>query len=123
MQSQWWAVLAAAIFVLVLRRFFFPSRFTLDDEGATAEYPLATRRILWADVRGHGLSRSGGTLSTRSRPSVFGPNRSLALIYRREDAERIVPLIRSRLASRLAERGSGSAADASERLEGSSAWG
>lgn len=125
MQSPWWSLLAAGVFVLVLRRFFFPSRFEVDDEGVTARYPMSTRRIRWADVRGFGLGNSGGTLSTRSRPSVFGPNRSISLIFSPGEAPRVLPVIRARVAgseTRPSDAASGEALSG-EPLEGSGAWG
>jgi len=92
MQSSWWGVLAVALMAAALNRFFFPSRFTIDDEGITARYPLRSRRLRWADLRRFVHDDEGGYLSTRARPSRLDAWRGMHLLFgrRRED---VVPRI------------------------------
>jgi hypothetical protein len=72
MQNIGWGVLAAAVMVLILNRFFFPSRFAMDEDGITAWYPLRQSRFRWAELRRFVHDRNGGFLSTRATASRLG---------------------------------------------------
>ena len=65
MQDAWWAVLASAVLVLALNRFYFPSRFLIDDEGILARYPLRRLRRSWPEIRRFLHDENGGYLSPR----------------------------------------------------------
>lgn len=71
MGSSAWGVLAAVILVGVVNRFYFPSRFEIDDEGITAHYPLRRRRVPWSAIRRFGHDDEGGYLSRRAVASRF----------------------------------------------------
>lgn len=45
-----WGIFAAILLCLALNRFFFASRFEIDEHGLRAFYPLNRRVILWTDV-------------------------------------------------------------------------
>ena len=45
MNTIFWGVLAIVILVVATNRFFFRSRFSIDDEGITASYPLGKQRV------------------------------------------------------------------------------
>jgi len=96
MQNSLWGVLAVAVMAAALNRFFFPSRFSIDEEGITARYPLRSRRLRWADLRRFAHDGEGGYLSTRTRPSRLDAWRGMHVLFggRGED---VVPRIRARL--------------------------
>jgi hypothetical protein len=90
MQHTLWGVIAVAILAIALNRFFFPSRFTIDEEGITARYPLRSQRFRWADLRRFAHDEDGGYLSTRARPSRLDAWRGMHLLFggEREEAVR-----------------------------------
>jgi len=94
MQSPWWAVISAVLLVLFLNRFFFPSRFTIDDDGITATYPFGRKRMLWQELRRFGHGVYGGFLSTRARPARM--DRGMHVLFGR-DRDPVVERIRDRL--------------------------
>ncbi len=47
----WWGVGGGLIMILALNRFFFPSRFSIDEEEITASYLLRTDRIQFKHIR------------------------------------------------------------------------
>jgi hypothetical protein len=87
--SAWWGLFALVVLVVALNRFYFPSRFTIDDDGITAAYPLRTRRCPWTELRRFVHDEAGGYLSRRIRPSrldafggmhvLFGGQRELII--------------------------------------------
>jgi hypothetical protein len=96
MQSSLWGVLAVALLMLALNRFFFPSRFIIDGEGITAHYPLRRKRLCWTDLRRFARDESGGYLSTRVRPSRLDAYRGMHILFGRE-REAILTRIREHL--------------------------
>ncbi len=92
-----WAPLAAGLLVVSLNRFFFPSSFTIDEEGITAQYPLRRLRLRWIDVRRFVHDRNGGYLSTRARPSRLDAYRGMHLLFG-EQREAIVQCIQGLVA-------------------------
>ncbi len=96
--ANWaWAALAVVLLLVGLNRFFFPSRFTIDESGITAKYPLRTLRYRWEDLRRFVCDRHGGYLSTRSRRSRLDAYRGMHLLFGR-DREAVIGQIRARLA-------------------------
>ncbi len=99
MQSAVWGLLAAALMLMALNRFFLPSRFRIDDTGVTAKYPYARQHLSWHEVRRFRHDQRGAFLSSRARGSMldafggvhllFGPHAQLAVEQIREhmDAE------------------------------------
>jgi hypothetical protein len=64
-----WGIAAAIILVLALNRFFFPSRFEIDEDGITARYPLRKQRFRWTELRRFVHDEHGGYLSRRAQRS------------------------------------------------------
>lgn len=100
-QSLGWALLALAVLVVSLNRFFFRSRFRIDDEGIIARYPLRSQRLGWADIRRFVFDNNGGYLSTRARPSRLDAYRGLHVLFgsRRDD---VIAQIRAHLPRKAA---------------------
>lgn len=74
-----WA--AAAVLVLSLNRFFFPSHFVLDERGITAVYPLARQHLEWRQLRRFVHDRHGAYLSTRRRRSPLDAYRGMQVLF------------------------------------------
>jgi hypothetical protein len=96
MQSVVWGVGAGCILLLTLNRFFFRSRFTIDEEGITARYPLSRKRARWPELRAFVLDEHGGYLSTQARRSRLRAPRGLHVYFGRQ-RDAVVDRIRSRL--------------------------
>jgi hypothetical protein len=107
MSNPWWAVFAAGIFLVCLNRFYLPSRFSIDEEGITARYPLSHRRLRWADLRRFALGEHGAFLSTRAAASRMDTSGVQVLFG--GDRESVVARIRSHLPDRGADGSGGGA--------------
>ena len=92
----WWALLAAVVLVAALNRFFFPSRFVIDDQGITARYFFRRQRLRWDDLRRFAHDRNGGYLSSRSRRSWLDAYRGLHILFG-EKRDAVIEHIRDRL--------------------------
>ena len=97
--QYWWSVLGGVVLMMALNRFFFPSQFTIDDEGITARHPMRRKRLLWKDVRRFLHDEHGGYLSTRARASRFDAYRGMHLLFGEEDGQRIVQVIENKVRS------------------------
>ena len=82
-----WGAASLVILVLGLNRFFFPSRYVIDDEGITAKYPLRRLHYRWTELRRFVHDQYGGYLSTRSRPSRLDAYKGMHIQFggRRDD--------------------------------------
>ena len=83
-QSLAWSGFAVLVLVASLNRFFFRSRFTIDDDGITARFPLRTRRLVWTDVQRFLIDAHGAYLSTRRRRTWLDAYRGLHLLFGRD---------------------------------------
>ncbi len=90
--SPAWAGLSIVVLVLALNRFFFPSRYTIDEEGITANYPLRKVRMLWKDLRRFVHDRHGGYLSTRARKSRLDAYQGMHILFD-DQRDRIIECI------------------------------
>ncbi len=81
MQSVGWGILAVCVLALALNRFFLPSRFTIDGEGITAQYPLRRQRFRWADLRRVASDAHGAYLGTRVRRSWLDAYRGVHVLF------------------------------------------
>ncbi len=81
--SPAWGALAVIVLVAALNRFFFPSRFTIDDQGITARFPLRRQRCRWADLRRYAVDRHGCYLSTRAKRSRLDAYRGMHVLFGR----------------------------------------
>ena len=91
-----WAGLSVLVLGLALNRFFLPSRFSIDEEGITASFPLRRRRFRWADIRRFAHDRHGGYLSTRARRSRLDAYSGLHILFGSRDDE-VIEQIRAHL--------------------------
>jgi hypothetical protein len=91
-----WAVLTVVVLVLALNRFFFPSRFEIDDQGITARYPLRRQRFQWRNLRRFVHDEHGGYLSTRARRSRFDAYSGMHLLFGTKP-ETVIQQIQSRV--------------------------
>lgn len=89
---------ALLVMVLALNRFFFPSSFTIDAHGLTANHPLRgrPRRIEWKDVRRFLHDGHGGYLSRRAVASRFDAWQGMHILWD-GDRDRLVSAIRARI--------------------------
>ncbi len=94
-----WSGLAVVFLVVSLNRFYFRSRFHVDDEGITARFPLRTRRLLWRDVRRFAVDEHGGYLSTRANRSWLDAYRGLHLLFGTQ-RDAVIEQVRSHLPER-----------------------
>jgi hypothetical protein len=92
-ESFFWAALAGAVLLLSLHRFFFPSRYEIDEEGLTYQHLFGRQRYRWDQFHRFLVDERGGFLMmTRHRPRLR-PLRGVHVLFdgAREQA---VPLIR-----------------------------
>ncbi len=75
----------AILMVVMLNVFFLTSRFTIDEEGITARYPLRRLHLRWSDVRRCFVDSDGGFLSRRHRPSRWDRGMNLYFSDRRDE--------------------------------------
>jgi hypothetical protein len=81
MHSLGWGLLAVAVQVLALRRFFLPSEFLIDADGVTASTLWARRQYRWDEIRRFLCDAQGGFLSTRSNSSSLDLFRGIHLVF------------------------------------------
>ncbi len=95
--AWWWGVLAAVVLILALNRFFFPSSFSIEEDGVSASYLFGTKRFAWTDVRRFCHDRNGAYLSTRSQRSRLDAYRGIHLLFG-DSRDEVLCRIRQRLA-------------------------
>ncbi|MFQ5653776.1 MAG: PH domain-containing protein, partial [Planctomycetota bacterium] len=93
----------AALLVLALNRFYFPSRFRIDDEGITARYTLRRQRCRWSEVRRFRHDERGAWLTPRSRPSRLDAYRGMHILFGRHREEVIERIRRCLTRERASE--------------------
>ena len=81
MRSTLWGVLSASLLMVALNRFFFPSRYAIDEEGITAHHPMRRQRLRWADLRRFAHDETAGFLSTRVRRSWLDSHRGMNVLF------------------------------------------
>ena len=79
--APWVGLGAVVVLILSLNRFFFPSKFTIDQSGITAVFPMARKRYQWRQLRRFVHDENGGFLSTRARRSRFDAFSGLHLVF------------------------------------------
>ncbi|MEE9167423.1 MAG: hypothetical protein V3U24_08200 [Candidatus Neomarinimicrobiota bacterium] len=95
-QNVLWSCLACVVMLLALNRFYFPSRFIINNEGITARYLFATQRYRWREVRRFLNDDRGAYLSSRVRPSRLDVYRGMNILFGRH-REAVVETIRKQL--------------------------
>ncbi|MBL1217625.1 MAG: hypothetical protein D8M59_09030 [Planctomycetes bacterium] len=93
-----WAGLAVAVQILALYRYFFPSRFEIDEKGISARYLIGRQRHLWSHIRRFHHDGQGVYLSTRAHRSRWDAFRGMHVLYgtRQDD---VLALIRDYMAA------------------------
>ncbi len=81
MEHAGWGLFAAAVLIVGLNRFFFPTTYELTEEGITANYPLKTVHYPWRELRRFVYDRAGGFLSPRARRSLLDEYRGISLLF------------------------------------------
>lgn len=95
-QSLFWFILVAALMVLILQRFFLPSRFEVFEDAIVAHYAIRTLRLPWSRLRRFAVDERGGFLSTRSRQTWVDGLSGMHLLFD-DRREQIVRTIRDHL--------------------------
>ncbi|MDA0803767.1 MAG: hypothetical protein O2819_08470 [Planctomycetota bacterium] len=73
LQQDWiWGAGAALVLFIVLSPFFLPTRYTADDWGMTAEFPLRRVKLAWVDVKRSIVGARGALLASTIRPRLLG---------------------------------------------------
>lgn len=96
MQSLGWGLLAVAVQIVALRRFFLPSEFQIDAEGVSASGVWSRQQYRWDEIRRFLCDGRGGFLSTRSNGSSLDLFRGMHLIFG-NNREAVICRIQSRL--------------------------
>lgn len=94
--GPWWTPFTLAVLMMALNRFFFPSRFAIDRESITAQYPLRRLRMRWCDLRRFVHDGHGGYLSTRARRSRMDAYTSMHILFGL-DPQGVIGEIRARM--------------------------
>lgn len=81
MGSPLWGVFAGVTLLAVLNRYFFASRFVIDDDGLTAKHPLRRQRVAWADLKRFVHDERGGFLSTYARRTWRDGHRGVQVLF------------------------------------------
>lgn len=91
-QNLIWSALAALLLFLSLHRFFFPSRYQIDNEGITYEHLWSRRRYRWDQVHRFYLDERGGFLMTTAYRPRLRPLQGVHLLFdgAREEAVRLI---------------------------------
>ena len=100
----WWGVGAALLLVTTLNRFYFPSRFQIDDEGITARYLLRRQRLKWKDIRRMACDGHGAYLSSRSRASRLDAYSGMHVLFGRK-RDSVVEQLRAHLSGHRSRGG------------------
>jgi hypothetical protein len=104
-EMMFWCVIAGAALVISLNRFYFPSHFSVDDNGLTARYAMRQQGVSWKNVRRFVHDARGGYLSTRARRSRFDAFRGVHILLG-DSREEVVRFIETHLAKAHARRDS-----------------
>lgn len=96
MRHPTWIALAMLMMVLMLHRFFLPTRFQIDASGIRVDHGGTAKHLSWMRVRRFVYDQHGAMLDTRTVEARFSRSR-LQLMFPAEHA-RIVELIKSGLA-------------------------
>jgi hypothetical protein len=94
--SAGWAWLAGVVLVGSLHRFFFPSRYDVDEDRITGRSLLGTQRMRWREVRRFVWDENGGYLSAHPRASRLDAYRGMHLLFGAE-REGVIKRIEARL--------------------------
>jgi len=94
-----YAVLAAAVLVGSLGRYFAPTRYELDAEGVWVRFLGHVRRVSWGDIRRVSVHREGVFLSPFERPTRLDAFRGTFLRFAGNRGE-VVSFVETQMAAR-----------------------
>jgi len=94
-----YALLAAAFFAVSLGRYFLPTDYELDQDGATVRFLGTVRRVRWEEVRRTLLHKEGVQLSPFETPSRLESFRGTFLRFA-GNADEVVSFVESQIAAR-----------------------
>ena len=97
--STFWGFASMGFVLATVSRFYFPSRFAIDEEGIEAAYPLRTVRLRWHEVRRFAFDERGGILSRRARPNLLDGFSGMPLIFDAATRDEAIREIRAHLPS------------------------
>jgi len=93
-----YGLIALALLALSLGRYFVPTDYELDAEGATIRLLGQARRVAWPEVRRVSVGRQGVFLSPFARPSRLDSFRG-ALLRFAGNADEVVSFVQRRAVS------------------------
>lgn len=76
-----WPLFAAAILTASLNRYFLRTRFTVDSEGVTAEFPFGRKNVPWSRMRLVRMDDAGCLLSDTPHASVRDHRRAIPVTF------------------------------------------
>ena len=91
------AGLAAAILVLAVAPFLFPTRYTLDDQGVCERRMLRRRSRRWSELRRLEVGREAALLSPFARPNWLDRYRGLIVMFDGGDRAAVVSFLEDKL--------------------------
>lgn len=96
--SPWLAVVAAAILVGSVASFLLPTTYLLDDDGVEERTLWGRKRRAWADLRRLQVGPGAALVSPFPRKSWLDRQRGVLLYLDGADRERVVSVLRERIA-------------------------
>lgn len=102
LESVWLAVLAAAILVVAVARFLFPTRYRLADDGVHEHALFRHRFRAWHELRRVQVGPGAALVSPFARPSWMDRYRGIILYLDGADREAVLAALRERIPGRVA---------------------
>ena len=94
-------VVLTIVLIASIATFLFPSRFTIDDSGVTASYPLRKKFYEWSQIRRLKMFQHSAYMFKRKKPSNLDGWTGLALFFN-ADREEIVKRLNQFLSEEVA---------------------
>ena len=76
-----WSIAATLLLLFSLNRFYFPSRFTINQKGISATYLFRRQSYTWSRINRFRHDDNGAYLSTRRRSSWLDPHRGMHILF------------------------------------------
>jgi hypothetical protein len=99
MQSAWMAIVAVAMLVGAVSSFLFPTRYEITDTAIEERRALRRRVRRWGELRRVQVGRDAALVSPFARPSWLDRHRGIVVLFDGGDRERIIALLRERVAA------------------------
>lgn len=100
LESAFLAILAAAIIVVSVAPFLFPTHYALTDEGVEERRLWSTKARRWKDLRRVEVGRAAALVSPLARRSWLDRHRGLILYLDGADREQVVRILAERVPAR-----------------------